>query len=48
MPDTPIYSVTDLLEAYTDYDASPEAKEPILYFLSDLTGMSVDELLSRL
>lgn len=39
-----LYSINDVLAAYRDYDASDEAKEPILYFLSELTGKSVDAL----
>lgn len=41
-------SVQDVLDAYAGYDASEEAKEPILYFISELTGLSVDTLLELL
>lgn len=42
--DTPVFSIKDVVKAYHDYDASDEIKEPILYFISDLTGLSVDAL----
>lgn len=47
MPDKnqPIYSLQDIITTYKQYDASEEAKEPILYFLSELTGLSIDTLL---
>ena len=41
-------SVRDILDAYVRYDASEEAKEPILYFISELTGKSVDALAEML
>ena len=41
-------SVEDVLETYRNYDASEEAKEPVLYFISELTGLSVDSILERL
>ena len=40
----PIFSVNDILETYRDYDGSDEVKEPILYFISELTGKSIDTL----
>lgn len=46
--DVPVYSLTDIVEAYKTYDASEEAKEPILYFISELTGKSVDALAEML
>lgn len=42
--DVPVYSIADIIDAYRTYDASEEAKEPILYFISELTGKSVDAL----
>lgn len=42
--DVPVYSLADVIETYRTYDASDEAKEPILYFISELTGKSVDAL----
>ena len=42
--DIPIYSVNDVLDTYRDYDCSDEVREPILYFISELTGKSVDTL----
>lgn len=42
--DIPIYSVNEVLDTYRDYDCSDEAREPILYFISELTGKSVDTL----
>ena len=46
--DLPVYSLNDLLEAYRKYDASEEAKEPVLWFLSELTGKSIDALWEKL
>ena len=43
-----VYSLNDLLEAYRKYDASEEAKEPILWFLSELTGKSIDALMENI
>lgn len=42
--DLPVFSVNDLIEAYRNYEALPEEKEAVLYFVSELTGMSVDAL----
>ena len=42
----PTFSPKDVLDAYRDYDASDEAKEAILYFVSELTGMSVDAIMA--
>ena len=44
MDDISIYSLSDLLDAYIRSDPSPECQEPILYYLSELTGKSVDAL----
>lgn len=41
----PVFSHKDVVDAYKNYDASPEAKEAVLYFVSELTGMSVDALM---
>lgn len=41
---TPAYSLNDIIEAYNNYDASEEAKEPINFFISELTGVSIDKL----
>lgn len=38
-------SIMDVIRTYKNYDASEEAKEPILYFISELTGLSVDKIL---
>lgn len=46
--DVPVYSIADIIDAYRTYDASEEAKEPILYFISELTGKSVDALAEML
>lgn len=43
-----IFSIPDILEAYKNYDGSEETKEVILYFISDLIGISVDEILNRI
>lgn len=49
VPDNiPVYSIADIIDAYRTYDASEEAKEPILYFISELTGKSVDALAEML
>ena len=41
------FTLEDILTTASDYiaDNGPETEEPILYFLSDLTGISVDSLL---
>ena len=44
----PVMSVKDVIEAYKNYDCSDEAKEPILYFISELTGVSVDTITEML
>lgn len=44
----PAMSIRDVIEAYKGYDCSEEAKEPILYFVSELTGVSVDTILGML
>lgn len=46
--DVPMYSIADIVDAYRAYDTSEEAKEPILYFISELTGKSVDALAEML
>lgn len=43
-PNAPIYSVNDIMDAYANYDKTPETEEIILYFISELTGLSVDAL----
>jgi hypothetical protein len=42
--DIAVFSINDIIKTYKDYDASEEAKEPILYFVSELTGLSIDSL----
>lgn len=42
--DAQVLSIRDVVEAYKNYDASEEAKEAILYFVSELTGISVDAI----
>lgn len=37
-------SVQDIIDAYNNHSCSEEEKDAILYFLSDLTGMSIDTL----
>lgn len=41
------FTLEDILTTASDYiaDNGPEIEEPILHFLSDLTGLSVDALL---
>ncbi len=48
--DVNIFSVQDILDTYKTYckENSPEACEPILYFVSELTGMSVDAILENI
>lgn len=43
--DAQAISIRDVLDAYKNYDCSDEAREPILYFVSELTGLSVDRIL---
>lgn len=38
-------SIQDIIDTYKQYDASEEIKEPILYFISELTGLSIDAIL---
>lgn len=38
-------SVNDLLAAYKEYEASEDVKTHLLYFISEVTGKSVDTLL---
>ena len=44
-----IFTLYEILTAASDYiaDNGDEISEPLLYFLSELTGMSVDELLEK-
>lgn len=42
--DAQVLSIKDVVDAYKNYDASEEAKEAILYFVSELTGISVDAI----
>lgn len=44
LSDQPTFSPKDVVEAYKNYDASDEAKEAVIYFVSELTGMSVDAI----
>lgn len=39
-----VFSNQDIIHAYTGYDCSDEAREAVLYFVSELTGISVDEI----
>lgn len=41
-------SIQDILDAYKSYDASEEVKEVLVYFISELTGLSVDAILEIL
>jgi hypothetical protein len=45
---TPVFSIQDIIDTYNNYDTSEEAKEPILYFVSELTGISIDELAKQI
>ena len=40
----PVFSHKDILDAYKSYDCPEESREAILYFISELTGISVDSL----
>lgn len=42
--DIPVFSINDLVEAYRNYEAAPAEKEAALYFVPELTGLSVDAL----
>lgn len=44
------FTLEDIISTAKNYiaDNSPEVEEPILYFLSDLTGMSIDALLEHI
>ena len=49
-----IISIDDVIDAYIRFEASPhvsftteEANELILHFMSELTGISVDELVNK-
>jgi len=48
--DVSIYSVKDIIDALRKYEKeeSPEAFEPALYFVSELTGVSVDGLMDMM
>lgn len=43
--DVQAMSINDVIDAYKNYDCSEEAREVILYFVSELTGISVDAIL---
>lgn len=45
--DVNTFSIDDIIDAYARYDASPEVKEPILYFVSELTGLSVETIMNK-
>lgn len=42
------FSIQDIINAYKNYDTSEETKEIILYFVSELTGLSIDAILEQL
>lgn len=44
----PVISIREVIDAYREYDGSEEYKEPILYFISELTGLSVDTILENI
>ena len=41
-------SIHDVITTYKNYDSSEETKEIILYFISELTGLSIDTILEQL
>lgn len=43
-----IYSLDDILEAYNRVGTDPNKEDSVLYFISELTGMSVDAILELL
>lgn len=43
-----IYSIDDLLETYRRVGTDPDEEDSVLYFISELTGMSVDAILELL
>lgn len=43
-----IYSIDDLLETYSRVGTDPDEEDSVLYFISELTGMSVDAILELL
>ena len=47
---TPVHSIDDIIETTRQYlnDNSEEISDVILYFVSELTGLSVDKILELL
>ena len=47
---TPIYSINDIIDITRQYlaESSEEVSDVILYFVSEITGMSVDSILELL
>lgn len=48
--DIPIYSLNDVLKSLKDYrpEVDDESFEIILYFVSSMTGLSIDTIMERL
>lgn len=49
MPDkytVDILSVEDVIHTFNEYETTAEAKEHILFFVSALVGISVDEIIT--
>lgn len=48
--DIPIYSLNDVLQSLKNYrpEVDDESFEIILYFVSSMTGMSIDTIMERL
>lgn len=46
--DVALYSNQDIIDAFKRYDKSPEIEDVILYFISELTGISVDALMEMM
>lgn len=49
-PNIPVYSINDILENTKNYitENSTEIEDIILYFVSEITGLSVDTILEKM
>ena len=49
-PEIPIYSLNDILTTTNKYlsDNSCEIQDTILYFVSEMTGLSIDTLVKKM
>lgn len=46
--DIPVFSVRDMLDTWLNYNTTEKGKDDILYFISEVTGLSVDALMQNL